>query len=76
MADIDVALDIAFSTVVYQIKFFSVSKNYCFGMWKTLIYVFNLFCLGWSMELEGQVIFLQSSLKLQGLAFWTNLLIQ
>lgn len=32
MADIDVALDIAFSTVVYQIKFFSVSKNYCFGM--------------------------------------------
>jgi len=34
IADIDVALDIAFSTIVYQIKFSSVSKNYCFGMWK------------------------------------------
>jgi len=32
IADIDVALDIAFSTIVYQIKFSSVSKNYCFGM--------------------------------------------
>lgn len=76
MAHIDVALDTAFSATVSQIKFSSVSKNYCFGMWKNLMYVFNLFCLGWSMELEGQGIFLQSSLKLRGLAFWTNLLIQ
>lgn len=76
MALIDIALGTAFSTIVYQIDFSSVSKNYWFEMWKKIDVCFQPFCLGWSMELEGQVTFLQSSLKLQDPAFWTNLLIQ